>query len=82
MSADFVVCNKDSSIVSVIELDDATHQKEDRQTPDAKKDKALRSAGIRIVRWQAKAIPDIATIQSTIMPNTALKRDAPQAARP
>jgi Protein of unknown function (DUF2726) len=31
MSADFVVCNKDSSIVAVIELDDATHQKPDRQ---------------------------------------------------
>jgi very-short-patch-repair endonuclease len=82
MSVDFVVCNKDSSIVSVIELDDATHQKEYRQAADAKKDKALRSAGIRIVRWQAKAIPDIVTIQSTIMPNTALQRDAPQAARP
>ncbi|MFZ2629366.1 MAG: DUF2726 domain-containing protein [Rugosibacter sp.] len=27
MSADFVVCNKDSSIVAVIELDDATHRK-------------------------------------------------------
>jgi len=82
MSADFVVCNKDSSIVSVIELDDATHQKEDRQAADAKKDKALSSAGIRIVRWQAKAIPDIAAIQSAIMPNIAVKRDAPQAARP
>ncbi|QJD30828.1 DUF2726 domain-containing protein [Methylococcus geothermalis] len=69
MSADFVVCNKDSSIVAVIELDDATHQKEDRQAADAKKDKALSSAGIRIVRWQAKAIPDIAAIRSTIMPN-------------
>jgi very-short-patch-repair endonuclease len=82
MSADFVVCNKDSSIVAVIELDDSTHQKEDRQAADAKKDKALTSAGIRIVRWQAKSIPDIATIQSTIMPNIAVKRDAPQAARP
>jgi very-short-patch-repair endonuclease len=82
MSADFVVCNKDSSIVSVIELDDTTHQKEDRQAADAKKDKALSSAGIRIVRWQAKAIPDIAAIQSTIIPNIAVKRDAPQAARP
>jgi hypothetical protein len=37
------------------------------------------SAGIRIVRWQATSIPDIATIQSTIMPNTALlqRRDRP-----
>jgi very-short-patch-repair endonuclease len=81
MSADFVVCDKDSSIVAVIELDDATHQKEDRQAADAKKDKALTSADIRIVRWQAKAIPDLATIQSTLMPNIANKRDAPQAAR-
>jgi very-short-patch-repair endonuclease len=80
MSVDFVVCNKDSSIVAVIELDDATHQKEDRRTADAKKDKALTSAGIRIVRWHAKSIPDIATIQSTILPTTAAKREAPQTA--
>lgn len=73
MSADFVVCNKDSSIVAVIELDDATHQKEDRQATDAKKDKALASAAIRIIRWQAKAIPDIAAIQSIIMPNIAAR---------
>ena len=82
MSADFVVCNKDSSIVAVIELDDATHQREDRQAADAKKDRALASADVRIVRWQAKSIPDVATIQSTFMPNIAVKRDAPQAARP
>lgn len=65
MSADFVVCSKDSSIVAVIELDDATHQREDRQAADAKKDKALASANVRIVRWQAKSIPDIAAIQAT-----------------
>jgi len=67
MSVDFVVCKKDSSVVSVIELDDDTHQKEDRQIADAKKDKALSSAGIRILRWQVKAIPDIATIRSTFI---------------
>ncbi len=77
MSADFVVCNKDTSIVAVIELDDATHQKEDRQAADAKKDKALASAGIRIVRWQVKLIPDIAAIQSTIMPDIVVKKSAP-----
>ena len=73
MSADFVVCNKDSSIVAVIELDDATHQKEDRQAADAKKDKALASANVRVIRWQAKAIPDVANIQSTFMNNTTVK---------
>lgn len=73
MSADFVVCNKDSSIVAVIELDDATHQKEDRQAADAKKDKALASANVRVIRWQAKAIPDVAKIKSAFMNNTTVK---------
>jgi len=78
MSVDFVVCNKDSSIVAVIELDDATHQKADRKAADAKKDKAITSAEVRIVRWQAKDIPDIATIQSTLMPNSLLNPDTRQ----
>ena len=73
MSADFVVCNKDSSIVAVIELDDATHQKEDRQAADAKKDKALASANVRVIRWQVKAIPDVANIQSTFKNNITVK---------
>jgi very-short-patch-repair endonuclease len=68
MSADFVVCNKDSSIVAVIELDDATHEREDRQAADAKKDKVLGAAGVQIVRWQAKAMPDLASIQRAFMP--------------
>jgi hypothetical protein len=64
MSADFVVCAKDSTIVAVIELDDASHEKTDRQAADAKKDKALSSAGIRIIRWHIKSIPDEANIKA------------------
>jgi very-short-patch-repair endonuclease len=67
MSADFVVCNKDSSIVAVIELDDSTHEKADRQAADAKKDKAFEAAEIKIIRWQAKSMPDISTIKSTLL---------------
>ena len=66
MSADFVICKKDSNIVAVIELDDATHQRKDRQIADAKKDKALNAADIKIIRWQVKSIPDISTIQTKI----------------
>jgi very-short-patch-repair endonuclease len=76
MSADFVICNKDSTIVAVVELDDATHEREDRQAADAKKDKVLSSAGVRVVRWQAKSIPDIATIQSALITDIAIKRVA------
>jgi very-short-patch-repair endonuclease len=74
MSADFVVCNKDSSIVAVIELDDATHQREDRQVADKKKDKALGSAEIRVMRWQAKSIPDITAIQAAFLSKTNIER--------
>lgn len=65
MSADFVVCNKASNVIAVIELDDSSHQREDRKKADQKKDKALASAGIRMIRWNAKEIPDIITIQTT-----------------
>ena len=65
MSADFVLCSKDLTIVAVIELDDASHQKAERQAADAKKDKALTSAGIRIVRWHVKSIPDETAIKVT-----------------
>jgi very-short-patch-repair endonuclease len=79
MSADFVVCKKDSSIIAVIELDDATHQNEDRRAADAKKDKALSAADISIVRWKANAIPDIGEIQAALTPNIVVNVDAPRA---
>lgn len=74
MSADFVVCKKDSSIVAVIELDDASHQKSDRQAADAKKDKVLIAAEIKIIRWQVKTIPDILAIQAALLPNSSFRR--------
>jgi very-short-patch-repair endonuclease len=81
MSADFLVCRKDSSIVAAVELDDASHGRGDRQSADAKKDKAFSSAGIRVVRWQAKALPDEVTIKAALLPNSALHPDAPPTAR-
>jgi very-short-patch-repair endonuclease len=81
MSADFLVCSKDSSIVAVVELDDASHERRDRQSADTKKDKAFSSAGIRVVRWQAMALPDEVTIKAALLPNSPLHRDAPGAAR-
>jgi very-short-patch-repair endonuclease len=67
MSADFVICKKDASIVAVIELDDSTHQKLDRQIADSKKDKALEAAAIKVVRWQAKSIPDLLEIKAAFI---------------
>jgi len=77
MSADFVVRRKDSTVVTVIELDDASHEASERKAADAKKDRALTAAGIPIIRWQAKSLPDADAIRS------AIGQDRPaKAARP
>lgn len=65
MSADFVVCAKDSSVIAVIELDDVSHEREQNRMNDAKKDKALDAAGIRVVRWHVRSMPDEAIIRET-----------------
>ncbi len=69
MSADFVVCAKDASVLAVIELDDASHERAVRQSADARKESALKAAGIRLIRWRATALPDVATIKSTLLAN-------------
>lgn len=68
MSADFVVCTKDARVAAVIELDDSSHQQADRRAADAKKDKALGSAGIQVIRWQATSLPDAETIKAMFTP--------------
>ena len=66
MSADFVICSKDATVLAVIELDDKSHNRLDRKTADAKKDKALTAAGIKIIRWKVNNVPDIAGIKLAI----------------
>ena len=69
MTADFVVCSKDSTVIAVIELDDASHDSDKRRNADAKKNKAFEAAGIRVVRWQAKALPDEGKIRTELAEN-------------
>jgi hypothetical protein len=65
-SLDFVVCGPDSSVLAVIELDDSSHLRPVRRRADATKDAALASAGIRVIRWNARDLPDIDTIRQTL----------------
>jgi Protein of unknown function (DUF2726) len=55
--ADFVLCRADLSVVAVIELDDRSHERRDRQDADARKTKALVDAGLRLVRIPAGELP-------------------------
>lgn len=67
MSADYVICEKDSKVLAVIELDDATHQTDKRKEADEKKDKALASAGIKLLRWNVKSMPDEQAIKNLLL---------------
>lgn len=66
MSLDYLVCLKDSTVVAAIELDDSSHNKESATKRDQKKDAALASAGIPIIRWQAKNLPNADAIRAAL----------------
>ena len=71
LSLDFVILNVDTSLVAAIELDDATHEREERRRADARKSHALRSAGIPLIRWQARSLPDATAIRAALnLPGT------------
>ena len=63
LSYDFVVCAKDSTVLAAIELDDKSHESSRRTNADEKKNKATADAGLRLIRWNVKALPDEPTIQ-------------------
>lgn len=65
-SVDYLVLAADSSVIAAIELDDSSHNKRDRKKADATKDAALASAGVRMIRWHVRNIPDVEAIQIEI----------------
>ncbi|HET8689778.1 MAG TPA: DUF2726 domain-containing protein [Methanosarcina sp.] len=67
MSADFVICEKDFSVLAVIELDDKSHLMQSRIKADRKKDKVITDAGLKIVRWQLNKMPDEAEMKSSVV---------------
>jgi very-short-patch-repair endonuclease len=66
LSLDFLILNPDTSIVAAVELDDATHTRETSRRADARKDHALKSAGVPLIRWNAKSLPDRVAILAAI----------------
>jgi hypothetical protein len=64
--ADFVLCRSDLSVVAVIELDDRSHESAVSQGADARKNKALADAGIRLVRIPAGTLPSEDTLRGLV----------------
>jgi very-short-patch-repair endonuclease len=65
-SVDFLVCERDFTIVMAVELDDATHDEPGREMSDKTKTRALTAAGVPLIRWRAHALPDVATIRRIV----------------
>ena len=65
-SIDFLVCDRDFTVVAGIELDDASHDSAIRSKADVTKGRALAAARVPLVRWRATALPDAATIRAVI----------------
>ncbi|ROQ19865.1 uncharacterized protein DUF2726 [Marinimicrobium koreense] len=67
MSADFVVVSSDLDTVAAIEIDDTTHRDPKRMEADSKKAKALKAAGIKLVRWDARRVPKPEVIRQEVL---------------
>ncbi|MCE2722025.1 MAG: DUF2726 domain-containing protein [Betaproteobacteria bacterium] len=67
MSYDFVVCAADATVLAAIELDDSSHEAASRAKADEKKNKASADAGLHLIRWHVKQLPDEAAIQLALL---------------
>ena len=72
LSYDFVVCGKDSLVIAAIELDDKSHDSSKRIGTDAKKDKASSDAGLRLIRWNVRALPSEEVIRGEFITPVAI----------
>jgi uncharacterized protein DUF2726 len=66
LSIDFLVVTPETAIVAAIELNDATHNNEQRREADARKAHALKSAGIPLLVWSVREMPDVQAIREAI----------------
>ena len=67
MSVDYVIVDTDGQrVLLAIELDDWTHHMPKRQQQDQKKDKALTSAGVPIIRFDCTALPSTPLLRQAL----------------
>ncbi len=64
---DFVICKRDdTSIVVVVELDDASHRAKSRQKRDLFVDKSLQVAGVRFIRFRCQRAYDLGEVRERL----------------
>ncbi len=65
-SVDFLLCDKNGNAVVAIELQDWTHNREDRKRADAVKARALMSAGVPLIEFHAEELPSVAQVNEKL----------------
>lgn len=75
---DFVACDpNDLSIQFAVELDDKSHEREDRQDRDAFVDKVMEAAGIPIIHFQAKRSYVVQEVRDALVAKLNPPEDSP-----
>ncbi|MEC7121324.1 MAG: DUF2726 domain-containing protein [Pseudomonadota bacterium] len=68
MSADYVLVDRDAqTVIAVIELDDWTHEKPERKRADQKKTKAIESAGLPLIRFDGRRMPNAQQVRHEVL---------------
>lgn len=65
-SIDYLICQKDFSIIAAIELDDKSHNGVKSIERDTKKNNNLHAANVPLIRWHAEAMPEAETIRQAV----------------
>lgn len=63
---DFLVCDKETNIIAAIELDDPSHDTDDGERRDAKKDECLNAVGIKLIRIRIENMPKHTEIKNMV----------------
>ena len=67
-SVDFLICDRRAFPIVAIELQDKTHNSEDRKKSDEVKAAVLKNAQIPLVLFDTRSMPTVAVIKRTIEP--------------
>lgn len=65
-SVDYLICQKDFSIIAAVELDDKSHNGVKSIQRDTKKNNNLHAANVPLIRWHAEAMPETETIRQAV----------------
>lgn len=80
-SIDFVLLSPNLNVLMAVEIDDRSHRLEKRQADDEKKNKALRDAGIILMRFPALPVPTGENFKKSVVETLAATRQSANTAK-